>query len=130
MVCSIFKVIYRVSHIILDYHQALTPKYAHIILENPSIFCKKTFIKTFLRFLKMIHCFQIFLLVPKVTIFNYTRSNTMWDTLYLCMWDGMWDTLYLCMWDGMWDTLYLCMHYNENVLKCKILTFSHRIIVH
>jgi len=34
---------YRAFHILLDYFQSLTPKYAHIILEKASIFCKKNF---------------------------------------------------------------------------------------
>ena len=46
---------YRASHIIMDYLQALTPKYAHIILKKPIIFCKKIFI------LEMIHSFNFFI---------------------------------------------------------------------
>ena len=51
-----YSTIYRASHIILCYLQALTPKYAHNT-QKTEYFLEENFYKNLLRFLKLIHCF-------------------------------------------------------------------------
>ena len=53
------KIIYRVSHIILDYLQALTPKYAHNTRKTKN-FLQKIFYRNLIHFLEMIQSFLIF----------------------------------------------------------------------
>ena len=75
---------YRASHIILDYLQALTSKYARIILEKPIFFAYKFLYKPYTIFLNDAF-FLNFLISPKTAILGYKLSNMIWNTLYSCL---------------------------------------------
>ena len=54
-------------YFVIDYLQALMP-YTEIILEKPTVFCMQIFILAIYIFFAMIRSFQIFWLVPEISV--------------------------------------------------------------